>query len=363
MPLLDIQGLNVSIGATQILRSVSLSVAPGEILGIVGESGSGKSMTLLSAMRLLPNSTRMTGRVSLDGEDLTAKSEREMCAVRGKRIGMIFQEPMSALNPVQTIGAQVAEMFTLHRAARADEAMNAAEEQLTKVGLDAGRVPLDRYPHQLSGGQRQRVVVAMATALAPKLVLADEPTTALDVTTQAGILDLLKALARREGAGLVFVTHDLAVIAGLADRIAIMKDGEIVEEGAAPAIFRTMQHPYSKALRGDTYTTFTGMDKMFRTPISKANVTGIEVTGFDTAAILSACRALRSQYPSEHILPIALVPYSKHTAEDMTTDYFKAKHTFLQAGFASQFIDRIKTMGDKTALKWSISNIGLATFA
>ena len=247
MPLLDIQGLNVSIGPTQILKSVSLSVAPGEILGIVGESGSGKSMTLLSAMRLLPNNARTTGRILLDGEDLTAKSERDMCAVRGKRIGMVFQEPMTALNPVQTIGAQVAEMFTLHRTARANEAMSAAEEHLAKVGLT--RVPYDRYPHQLSGGQRQRVVVAMATALAPKLVLADEPTTALDVTTQVGILDLLKTLARREGAGLVFVTHDLAVIAGIADRIAIMKGGEIVEEGPAPAIFRTMQHPYSQALR------------------------------------------------------------------------------------------------------------------
>jgi peptide/nickel transport system ATP-binding protein len=249
MPLLDIRDLAVRIGDTQILKSISLSVAPGEILGIVGESGSGKSMTLLSAMRLLPHDAAMSGRIVLDNDDLTAKSERDMCAVRGARMGMIFQEPMTALNPVQTIGHQVAEMFTLHRRLSAREALTAAAAHLTKVGLPPDRIPHDRYPHELSGGQRQRVVIAIATALAPPLILADEPTTALDVTTQAAIIDLLKTMARREGAGLVFVTHDLALIAGLADRIAIMKSGEIVEEGAAPAIFRTLQHPYSRALR------------------------------------------------------------------------------------------------------------------
>lgn len=249
MPLLDIQRLSVTIGDTPILKSISLNVAPAEILGIVGESGSGKSMTLLSAMRLLPSAARAAGTIRLDGDDLSATSEREMCAIRGRRIGMIFQEPMTALNPVHTIGHQVAEMYVLHKGTSPREALRAAADHLAKVGLTPDRAPIDRYPHQLSGGQRQRVVIAMATALSPQLVLADEPTTALDVTTQAGILELLKSLARRDGAGLVFVTHDLAVIAGLADRIAIMKDGEIVEEGPAPAIFRTMQHPYSKALR------------------------------------------------------------------------------------------------------------------
>ena len=268
MPLLDIKDLNVSIGGKPILRSIALSVAPGEILGLVGESGSGKSMTLLSAMRLLPANAEATGQITLDGDDLTKKSERAMCAVRGERIGMIFQEPMTALNPVQTIGAQVAEMFVQHRRMNARDAVKAASEQLAKVGLSADRAPPNRYPHQLSGGQRQRVVIAMATALAPKLLLADEPTTALDVTTQAGILELLKSLARRDGAGLVFVTHDLAVVAGLADRIAIMKDGAIVEEGPAPAIFRTMQHPYSIVLR----TAATLPARAPRAPLTEAPI-------------------------------------------------------------------------------------------
>jgi peptide/nickel transport system ATP-binding protein len=249
MALLDVRDLSVRIGDTSILKSVSLTVAPGEILGVVGESGSGKSITLLSAMRLLPHGATASGRIFLDNDDLTAKSERDMCAVRGARMAMVFQEPMTALNPVQTIRHQVAEMFTLHRGLSAREAMSAASAHLTKVGLPPDRVPHDRYPHELSGGQRQRVVIAIATALAPPLILADEPTTALDVTTQAASVDLLKTLARREGAGLVFVTHDLALIARVADRIAIMKSGEIIEEGAAPAIFRALTHPYSQALR------------------------------------------------------------------------------------------------------------------
>ncbi|MCE9524185.1 MAG: dipeptide ABC transporter ATP-binding protein [Alphaproteobacteria bacterium] len=277
MSLLNVQALSLTIGATQVLKSVSFDVAPGEILGIVGESGSGKSMTLLSTMRLTPRGAHASGAIRLDGEDLLAKSEGEMCTIRGQRIGMIFQEPMTALNPVQTIGHQVAEMFTLHRGLSAREAVQTAAQHLAQIGLTPDRVPIDRYPHQLSGGQRQRVVIAMATALSPKLVLADEPTTALDVTTQAGILDLLKALAQRNGAGLIFVTHDLAVVASLADRIAIMKQGEIVEEGPAPAIFRTMQHPYSKALRAAaTLSPHTRVPKNANvTPILEAVDVGV----------------------------------------------------------------------------------------
>jgi peptide/nickel transport system ATP-binding protein len=249
MALLDINDLNVSIGSTPILKSLSLKVEPGEILGLVGESGSGKSMTLLSAMRLLPRGATTSGRILLNGEDITAKSERSMCAIRGAYMSMVFQEPMTALNPVQTIGHQVAEMFALHRNISRRDALAAASAHLTSIGLAPDRVPHDRYPHELSGGQRQRVVIAIATALSPKVILADEPTTALDVTTQAAIVDLLKARAHRDGVGLLFVTHDLALIAGVADRVAIMKDGEIVEEGAAPAIFRMLRHPYAQALR------------------------------------------------------------------------------------------------------------------
>ncbi|MBL9012034.1 MAG: ABC transporter ATP-binding protein [Alphaproteobacteria bacterium] len=248
MTLLAIDRLSLAIGGKLILRSVSLTVAPGEILGLVGESGSGKSMTLNAIMRLGPPGTRTEGAIRFEGADLLAGPERAMESVRGRKIGMVFQEPMTALNPVQTIGRQVAECFRLHLGFGAREALAEAAERLRRAGLPPEIVPLDRYPHQLSGGQRQRVVVAIAAALGPKLILADEPTTALDATARGGIIDLLAGLARREGAGLVFVTHDLASIAGIADRIAFMKDGEVVEEGSAPSIFRSLRHPYAQSL-------------------------------------------------------------------------------------------------------------------
>ncbi len=245
MTLLRIENLSYSIGAAPILDDVSMEIEPGEVLGVVGESGSGKSMTALSVMRLAPKG-RTSGRILLDGEDLLAKSEAEMCALRGARIGMVFQEPMTALNPVQTIGRQVAEVIRIHTKARDPEA--AAREALERVGLPPSRFPLSRHPHDLSGGQRQRVVIAMAVALRPRLLIADEPTTALDVTTQARILDLLRGLAREDGAGLMMITHDLAVVADMADRIAIMRKGEVVERGATVDLFRAMRHPYTRSL-------------------------------------------------------------------------------------------------------------------
>ncbi|MEM6440626.1 MAG: dipeptide ABC transporter ATP-binding protein [Pseudomonadota bacterium] len=246
MSLLRIEDLNVRIGPIPVLRDVSLQIAPGETLGLVGESGSGKSMTALSIMRLLPASARVTGQVLLDGEDLAAKTEKQMCALRGASVGMVFQEPMTALNPVQTIGAQVAEVVRLHRPDV--DAEDAARHALARAGLPEAQFSLSRYPHDLSGGQRQRVVIAMAVALRPRLLIADEPTTALDVTTQARILDLLKSLAREDGAGLLMITHDLAVVAEMADRIVIMKDGEVVEEGETVSLFRGMRHAYTKSL-------------------------------------------------------------------------------------------------------------------
>ena len=246
MSLLSVRNLSLSIGGTPILRDVSLDVAPGETLGLVGESGSGKSMTALSIMRLLPGGSRVSGRIALDGEDLSAMTEAAMCRVRGARVGMVFQEPMTALNPVQTIGAQVSEVIRIHAAAPDPE--KAAKEALARAGLPPDQFPLDRYPHDLSGGQRQRVVIAMATALRPRLLIADEPTTALDVTTQARILDLLKRVSREDGSGLLMITHDLAVVAEMADRIAIMKDGEVVEAGETVGLFRGMRHDYTKRL-------------------------------------------------------------------------------------------------------------------
>ena len=248
MSLLSIRDLSLTIHGTPILDRVSLDVAPGEIVAITGESGSGKSMTALATMGLLPQGAQASGQILLEWQDLLALTESQMCGVRGQRIGMVFQEPMTALNPVQTIGAQVAETILQHEGVSRSVAMQRARAMLDRVGLPAERFPLSRYPHELSGGQRQRVVIAMAIALRPALLIADEPTTALDVTTQARILDLLKDLTRDFSMGLLMITHDLAVVAGMADRIAVMQHGRIVETGATAELFARMQHPYTRAL-------------------------------------------------------------------------------------------------------------------
>jgi len=248
MPLLDINGLNVSIDQTPILNSLSMELAAGEILGLAGESGSGKTMTALAIAGLLPARARMSGEIILDGVRLADASESEFCNIRGRDIGVVFQEPMTALNPVMTIGRQVAETVRIHRRVSRTEAMALARETLDKVGLPASRFPLDRYPHDLSGGQRQRVAIAIAIALKPKLLIADEPTTALDVTTQAEILALFRQLVCDDGIGLILVTHDLAVIAQTAGRVVVMKDGEIIDQGSVVEVFQATQQPYVKTL-------------------------------------------------------------------------------------------------------------------
>ncbi|SHF51400.1 peptide/nickel transport system ATP-binding protein [Litoreibacter ascidiaceicola] len=248
MTLLSIENLSLSIRGTPILRDVSLSVGHGEILGVIGESGSGKSLTAFSVLQLLPSGASCEGRINLLGEDVLAKSESALCAMRGRDVGMVFQEPMTALNPVQTIGAQVAETILIHEPDTSKvDAMKRAAHALTRCELPQDKFPLSRYPHEMSGGQRQRVVIAMAIALQPKLLIADEPTTALDVTTQAEILDLLARLVREDDMGLMLISHDLAVVTDMAHRIAIMKNGAVVEEGGAD-LHRTMSHPYTKAL-------------------------------------------------------------------------------------------------------------------
>ena len=248
MTLLSVQNLKLAIHGTEILHGVSFDMARGEVFGLVGESGSGKSLTAFSAMQLLPNGAKTSGRIVLDGTDLLAQTEPQMCGIRGRDIGMIFQEPMTALNPVQTIGDQVAEALVIHGAATRADALKVAREKLDRVGLTADRFPLTRFPHELSGGQRQRVCIAMAIALRPKLLVADEPTTALDVTTQAQILDLLKGLVAEEGMGLMLITHDLAVVAGIADHVAVMQHGRIVEQGPTEALFRARTHDYTRRL-------------------------------------------------------------------------------------------------------------------
>ncbi|WP_158965138.1 ABC transporter ATP-binding protein [Chachezhania sediminis] len=248
MSLLQIHDLSLSIGAFDILKRVSFDVAEGEIVAVTGESGSGKSMTALAVMQLMPDRARAVGSVQLDGQELLTMPEARMCKIRGARVGMVFQEPMTALNPVKTIGAQVMETILLHTDASKADAEAQAREVLTRVGLPPDRFPLTRFPHELSGGQRQRVVIAMAIALRPRLLIADEPTTALDVTTQAQILDLLKELVADYGMGMLMITHDLAVVAGMADRIVVMRHGEVVETGLTRQLFANMQHPYTKML-------------------------------------------------------------------------------------------------------------------
>ena len=240
--------LSVTIGRHTILRDVDLTLDPGTITGLVGESGSGKSMTALAIMGLLPPRAKAGGEVLLDGQNLLTLPERSLCAIRGRRIGMIFQEPMTALNPLMSIGDQVAEVLCIHHRMDRTAALARARERLDRVGLPAPRFPLSLYPHELSGGQRQRVAIALAIAERPDLLIADEPTTALDVTTQAQILDLLRGLVRDENMALLLITHDLAVVAGVADRVAVMQSGEIVEEGETEALFRAQSHPYTRQL-------------------------------------------------------------------------------------------------------------------
>ena len=248
MSLLAVRGLHVTIHGTPVLRGIDLTIAPGEIVAVTGESGSGKSMTALAVMGLLPQGAESAGGITLDGNDLLKIAEPQLCRLRGRAMGMIFQEPMTALNPVQTIGDQVAETVRVHTRAPRVEACRIARAALDRVGLSADRFPLTRYPHELSGGQRQRVVIAMAIALRPKLLIADEPTTALDVTTQAQILDLLRHFVREDGMGLLMITHDLAVVADMADRIAVMREGVVVEEADTPTLLARRAHPYTRML-------------------------------------------------------------------------------------------------------------------
>jgi len=249
-PLLELDCFGVAIGAQTLVHAVSLTVEAGEILGLVGGSGSGKSLTALGVMRLLPEAARTHGAIRLNGRALDGLSERDMRKIRGHDIGMVFQEPMTALNPLLRIGDQVAETVRLHRTAAASSigATELARRALEAVGLGGERGSPAKYPHELSGGQRQRVALALATVLEPKLLIADEPTTALDVRTQDAVLELLRRWVRERGMGMILVSHDLAVIAEFTDRVAVMQAGRIVESGATATALRRLQHPYARAL-------------------------------------------------------------------------------------------------------------------
>ena len=246
--LLQVKDLSLSINGLSILKSICFEIASGSTLGLVGESGSGKSMTALSLMQLTPEGASLSGEILFAGINIAQNDDEQMCQLRGRDIGMVFQEPMMALNPIQTIGAQVSEVYRQHLKLSKAEACNEAAKILARVGLPVAQIPLNRYPFELSGGQRQRVVIAIALALKPKLLIADEPTSALDINTQAQILKLLKALCDEDDIALLFVSHDLSAIAQLSDSVAVMKDGEIVEQGPADLFFESMSHPYSIAL-------------------------------------------------------------------------------------------------------------------
>jgi oligopeptide/dipeptide ABC transporter ATP-binding protein len=237
-------------GIARAVDGVSLSVGKGRILGLVGESGCGKSMTALSILRLIPSPPGriVDGRIGLAGVDILALSEVDMRDVRGKLASMIFQEPMTSLNPVFTVGYQVIEAVRIHTGAGPTEARRTALEYLTKVGIPAAKDRMSQYPHQLSGGMKQRVMIAMALCLRPPLLIADEPTTALDVTIQAGILRLMKDMQGETGAAILLITHDLGIVAEMADEVAVMYAGKIVEHGSSEEVFASFLHPYTEGL-------------------------------------------------------------------------------------------------------------------
>ncbi|MEM7057800.1 MAG: ABC transporter ATP-binding protein [Pseudomonadota bacterium] len=250
--LLQVRDLSITFdtedGTVEAVKNVSLEIAPGETLALVGESGSGKSLTALSTVQLLPDSAEVTGSVAYQGTEMLNASEADLRRVRGNDISFIFQEPMTSLNPLHTIRKQIGESLSLHQGLKGDHATDRIVELMTKVGIRDPRDRLDAYPHQLSGGQRQRVMIAMALANNPDLLVADEPTTALDVTIQAQILDLLAELQREQGLAMLFITHDLGIVRKVAHRVAVMQQGEIVETGATADVFDHPQHAYTKML-------------------------------------------------------------------------------------------------------------------
>ncbi|MBS0318240.1 MAG: ABC transporter ATP-binding protein [Proteobacteria bacterium] len=252
MALLEVDDLHIRLqtqrGPAEAVRGVSFALEAGETLGLVGESGCGKSITVMALLGLLPDSAKVSGSIRFEGRELIGLPERALCDIRGNRIGMIFQEPMTALNPVHTIGTQVGEPLRLHRGLSSSAARAQALALLERVGIPDAAAKLDAYPHQFSGGQRQRIVIAMALACEPKLLIADEPTTALDVTIQKQILDLIRGLVQERGMALILISHDLGVIAQNVARMLVMYGGSVVESGPTAAVFANRAHPYTRGL-------------------------------------------------------------------------------------------------------------------
>ena len=274
-PLLEVEHLSIFFRDQAVVRDLSFSVGQGEVLGLVGESGSGKSLTSLSILRLLDSAARVEGVIRFEGTDLLALKTEKMRAYRGRKIAMIFQEPMTALNPVMPVGRQIAEAIETHQPALTrKQVREAVVEAMAAVAIAEPRVRLRDYPHQFSGGQRQRLLIAMALVNHPLLLIADEPTTALDVTVQAQILLLLKALQQRNGLGMLFISHDLAVVAQIADRVAVMRRGLLLETGTRDQVFLHPQHGYTKSLLGAVPTLNTDRGQPLATLSSDDGATG-----------------------------------------------------------------------------------------
>ena len=268
--ILSIENLRIHFetfaGEVQAIRGVNLKLQKGETLALVGESGSGKSVTAKSVMKLLSNNAVVKeGSITFKGENILDKSERDMQSIRGKEIAMVFQDPMTSLDPTMKIGKQITEVIIKHEKASKEEANKRAEELLELVGIPNAKERMKQYPHQFSGGQRQRIVIAIALACNPDVLIADEPTTALDVTIQAQILELLKELQQQFQMAIIFITHDLGVVANVADRVAVMYAGKVVEVGTAEEVFYNPQHPYTWGLLRSMPTLHTG-DTLYAIP-------------------------------------------------------------------------------------------------
>ena len=269
--ILEVNNLNISFdtyaGKVRAIRGVDFDLNKGETLAIVGESGSGKSVTTRTIMRLLSSNANIDeGQILFKGQDIVNKSEKEMQKIRGREIAMIFQDPLTSLDPTMTIGKQVAESLRKHKNVSKKESLKAALDLLNLVGIPDAEKRLKNYPHQFSGGQRQRIVIAIALICNPEILIADEPTTALDVTIQAQILELLKEIQEKIETSIIFITHDLGVVANVADRVAVMYAGKIVEVGTAEEIFYNPQHPYTWGLLGSMPTLESENDRLYAIP-------------------------------------------------------------------------------------------------
>jgi peptide/nickel transport system ATP-binding protein len=272
-PLLAIDGLSIRFRNIAAVRELSLQLQSGEVLGLVGESGSGKSVTALAVMRLLDATAQVEGSISFDGASLLALDPESMRQLRGRNMAIVFQEPMTALNPVMPVGEQVAEAVRAHyREYSRRQVREAVLEAMDAVALPNVALRYHDYPHQFSGGQRQRILIAMAIVNRPRLLIADEPTTALDVTVQKQILELLADLRERFGLTMLFISHDLAVVSQVADRVAVMRHGLLVEEGSCATIFREPAHPYTRALLGAVPTMSIRVDEPLATLERGANI-------------------------------------------------------------------------------------------